>query len=342
MRFIGRVAATLAIAAGTVSLSLSAHAQATLAAAKKRGHVLCGVNGQLPGFAFPDSTGRWSGFEVDFCRAVAAAALGDATKVQFVPVTTADRFDLLRQGKLDVLTRNTIDTMERTVGTGVRTAAVLYLDRQVVAVSRDLKAEKLVDLNQGSVCTLRNTPYETALHDWFGARNLTVKTVTYPTQDTLYKALYDGTCGAVTQVMTPLASTIVASGKQANYIVLPDLVALQPLAAFVRNNDEAWLDVVRWTFNALLHGEDLKITRASAASERSSSSPEVRRLLGVEPGYGKRLGLDEAWAFNILSQVGNYGEIYERNIGMQSPLRFGRGVNALWDNGGILYAPPLR
>ena len=342
MHFIGRMAAACAVAAGILSFGLPAQAEPTLAAVKKRGHLLCGVNGQLPGFSSVDSQGNWSGFEVDFCRAVAAAALGDATKVRFVPVTTADRFDALRQGRIDVLTRNTIDTMERTVGTGVRDAAVLYLDRQVVVVSRELKADKLVDLNQGTICTLANAPYETALNDWFGTRNLAVKTVLYPDQESLYKALFDGKCNAVSQIMAALASTIVAGARPFDYVVLPDLVTLQPMATFVRAGDDAWFDVVRWTFNALLHGEDLKLSQATVAGERSSANPEVRRLLGVEPGYGKRLGLDEAWAFNVLSQVGNYAEIYDRSVGMRSPLRFARGVNALWDNGGTFFPLPLR
>lgn len=342
MRFIGRVAAACAVAASVLLSGLPAHAEPTLEAVKKRGHLLCGVNGQAPGFSAVDRKGDWQGFEVDFCRAIAAAVLGDATRVRFVQVTTADRFDALKQGRLDVLTRNTIDTMERTSGTGVRDAAVIYLDRQVVVVSRALNAAKLADLHKGTVCTLQNAPYETALQDWFGARNLAVKTVLYPDQDALYKALYDGACGAVTQLMAPLASTVVASRLQAKYIVLPDLVALQPLAAFVRAGDDQWLDVARWTFNALLHGEDLKITQSTVGGERTSSNPEVRRLLGVEPGYGKRLGLDEAWAYNILAQVGNYAEIYERNVGKGSPLGFARGVNALWDAGGILFPLPFR
>lgn len=336
-----RIFATCLFAASALSIGLPAGAQ-TIAAVKSRGHVLCGANGQLPGFSKMEADGRWSGFEVDFCRAVAAALLGDAAKVRFVAVTTADRFDALRQGKIDILTRNTVDTLERTAGTGIRDAAILYLDRQVVVVSREAKAAKLSDLAQTTICTLRNTPYQTALDEWFGARSLAVKTALYDDQSTLYKALYDGQCRAVTQLMAPLASTVVASGNAANYIVLPDLVALQPLAAFVRSGDDAWFDVVRWTFNALLHGEELKVSSANADTERTSGNPEIRRLLGVEPGFGKLLGLDETWGYNILKQVGNYAELYDRHIGAKSPLRFGRGVNALWSEGGIFFPMPLR
>lgn len=315
---------------------------ATLAAVKKRGHLLCGANGRVPGFSFVNESGQWSGLEVDFCRAIAAAVMGDADKVRFVPVTTANRFDVLRQGAIDVLTRNSIDTLERTTGTGVRDAAILYYDRQVVVVAQKLGATKLADLHQGTICTLSHTPYAIALGDWFGARNLAVRTVPYDGQDALYKALLDGRCGAVSQVMTPLAATIVASGRQAEYFVLPELVALQPLAAFVRAGDAAWFDIVRWTFQALLHGEELKITAAGVAAQRASGNPEVRRLLGVEPGYGKLLGLDEAWAYEALRQVGNYAEIYDRTVGARSPLRFARGINALWDDGGVMVPMPLR
>lgn len=329
------------LVASALLIGLPAAAQ-TISAVKSRGHVLCGANGQLPGFSRVDARGEWSGFEVDFCRAVAAALLGDAGKVRFVPVTTADRFDALRQGKIDILTRNTVDTLERTAVTGIRDAAILYLDRQVVVVARDAKAAKLIDLAQTTICTLRNTPYQTALDEWFGARNLAVKTALYDDQSKLYKALYDGQCRAVTQLMAPLASTVVASGNAADYIVLPELVALQPLAAFVRSGDDAWFDVVRWTFNAMLHGEELKITSANVDAERTSSNPELRRLLGVEPAFGKLLGLDETWGYNILKQVGNYAELYDRHIGAKSSLRFGRGVNALWSEGGIFFPMPLR
>jgi general L-amino acid transport system substrate-binding protein len=262
--------------------------------------------------------------------------------VEFVRVTTGDRFTDLRRGTIDLLTRNTIDTLERTTGTGIRDVAVLYLDRQVVVVPRSLNAAVLADLDGVTICTLRHTPYAGALEDWFGARNLGARIEFYDDQVGLYRALYDGTCRAVSQVMAPLAATIVASGEAAKYVVLPDLVALHPLAAFARADDDAWIDIVRWTFNALLHGEDLELTSKSVGSARASPNPEIRRLLGVDPGFGTLLGLDEAWAFNVLSQVGNYAELYERSVGAGSSLRFARGVNALWQNGGILFPMPMR
>ncbi len=342
MRFPGPFVAAMLVLASAVLVGAPVRAEPVLAAVQKRGHLLCGANGHAPSFSVVDAQGQWSGFEVDFCRAIAAAVLGDATKVHFVPVSTADRFDALRQGRIDVLTRNTIDTLERTTGTGVRDAAVIYLDRQVVVVARDLQVGKLAELNKGTICTLSRTPYATAIDDWFGARNLTAKTVLFDSQDALYKALYDGTCRAVSQVMAPMASTVIASGQAAKYIVLPDLVALHPLAAYVKAGDDPWYDVVRWTFNALLHGEELKVGMTTADAERSSANPEVRRLLGVEPAFGKLLGLDESWAFNLLKQVGNYAEIYERNVGKGSPLGFARGVNALWSEGGILFPMPMR
>lgn len=317
-------------------------ADPTLATVKKRGELACGINGQLPGFSTRNAQGQWIGLEIEFCRALAAAVLGNAEKVKFVPLTTVNRFESLRNGEIDLLARNTTATLSRTARTGVRDSAILYIDGQVVVVPKSLGAVKLADLAGKSICTLKGTPYEQSTQDWFAARNLTVKVVLFDTQAQLYDSFFKDQCLAVVQDVSAVASTIIASGRAAEYLVLPELLATDPQAAFVRAGDDEWYDVVRWTHFAMLHGEELGVTKANASAERTSSNPAVRRLLGVEKGSGKLLGLDDAWAYNVLSQVGNYAESYDRNVGRNSPLKFSRGINALWTQGGAMYALPLR
>lgn len=342
MRLISVILAALMPMALMAVAGAASAAEPTLAAVKKRGELLCGINGQLPGFSTKDAQGNWAGLEIEFCRAVAAAVLGDAGKVKFVPLTTVNRFEALRGGEIDVLARNTTATLGQTARTGVRDAATLYIDGQVVVVPKKNGAAKLADLAGKPICTLKGTSYEQSALDWFGARNLSVKIVLYDTPTALYDAFFKDQCAGLVQNISALASTIIASGHATDYLVLPELLATEPLAAYVRAGDDEWLDVVRWTHFARLHGEELGITRANAESERTSSNPAVRRLLGVENGSGKALGLDDAWAYNVLSQVGNYAESYDRNVGRNSPLRFSRGINALWTQGGAMYALPLR
>jgi general L-amino acid transport system substrate-binding protein len=335
---------TIVLAPCALVLScLSAQAaDPTLPMVKKRGELLCGINGQLPGFSSMDEQKRWSGFEVDFCRAVAAAALGDAARVKLIPLTAGRRFDALREGEIDVLARNTTATLERTSGTGVRDAAVIYVDGQAVIVPKNLGIDTLDQVANHNVCILNGTPYGRNIQDWFEFRKLRVTTVAFDTQKDMYEAFFSGKCDALTQDISAITTTIVATGKAADYLVLPGIIARDPLAAYVRGGDEQWLDVVRWTFYALLDGEERNITQANVESQRRAGTPAVKRLLGVPPDDAKLLGLDDVWAFNIISQVGNYKEIYERNLGQSSVWKFPRGINALWSNGGVLHALPLR
>jgi general L-amino acid transport system substrate-binding protein len=314
----------------------------TLAAVKARGELLCGTNGQLPGLSEMDAQKQWKGFEVDFCRAVAAAVLGDATKVKFVPLTTVDRFDALRTGTVDVLVRNSVATLARTAGTGVRDAAIIYIDGQAVAVPKSLNVSSLKDLKNGTVCLLKGSVYGPNIEEWFESHKLTYTIFTFDTQAAVYEAFYAGKCNAVTQDITALVGTIVASGKAADYLMLPDIVAKNPLAAYVRAGDDAWSDVVRWTLAAMIDAEELGVSQANVEDQRVSGTPAVKRLLGVDTGNGKLLQLDERWAYNIVKQVGNYSDVYERDVGMQSVLKFPRAVNGLWINGGVLYGLPLR
>ena len=342
MRFIsGRF---MKAAVGIIALLLAAvpagAAEPTLAAVKKRGELVCGSNGHLPGLSEMDAQKRWIGFEVDFCRAVAAAVLGDATKVRFVPLTTTDRFDVLRAGKVDVVVRNSAATLSRTVGTGVRDAAVVYVDGQAVVVPKKLNIGSLKELDGAKICLLKGSIYGPNLEDWFEARKLTYTLLAFDTQAAVYEAFFDGKCSAVTQDITALVGTMVASGKAADYLMLPDIVARSPLAAFVRTGDDEWADVVRWTLVAMIDAEERGLSQSNVDEQRTTGTPAVKRLLAGEDG--KLLGLDERWAYNIIKQVGNYSDVYERNVGMKSSLKFARAVNGLWNNGGVQYGLPFR
>jgi general L-amino acid transport system substrate-binding protein len=320
----------------------SAFAQSTLANVKKRGEIRCGINGQLPGFSVRDDKGKWVGFEIDFCRAVAAAVIGDAGRVQFTPLTTQNRFDALRKDEIDVLARNTTATLGRVAGTGVRDAAVIYVDGQSVVVPKKLNVTELGRLDKASVCILSNTPYQERLEDWFALRRISFKPVMFAEQAAMYAAFLRGDCDGVTQDISALASTIIASGRAADYVMLPDIVATDPLAPYVREGDDQWLDIVRWTHYVMVEAEEHGLTHLTVDTRRQSGTPAERRLLGALPGNNAlKLGLEETFAYNIIKQVGNYGESYERNVGADSPLKFRRGINGLWRQGGAMYSLPL-
>jgi general L-amino acid transport system substrate-binding protein len=336
------MAASLAAGLAATVAGSAAAAEPTLAAVKKRGELSCGINGHLPGFSAMNEKKEYAGLEVDVCRAIAAATLGDAAKVKFVELNTKDRFDALRSGRIDMLARNSAATLERTTRTGVRDAAIIYVDGQAVVVPKKLGITALSQFANGTICILDGAVYERNIREWFAAQKLAYTPLMFDTQKAAYDAFYDGKCNAVTQDISGLTTTIVASGKAADYLVLPEIIARSPLAAYVRSGDEGWLDVVRWTVNALIYAEELGITQANVDSLLKTGSPGVKRLLGAPADDGKLLGLQGDWAYNAIRQVGNYGEIYDRNLGQGSPWKFPRGINALWNNGGILHALPLR
>ena len=338
-----------AIFAACAALALTALAGApaeaadpTLALVKKRGQLLCGVNGQLPGFSALNDKKEMAGFEVEFCHAVAAATLGDADKMKVVPLTARQRFDALRSGEIDVLARNTAITLARTAKTGVRDAGVLYIDGQAIAVPKKLAFSAAIQVAGRAVCTLNGTPYAADLEEWLAYQKLTFTPVLFDTQKEMYEAFFTGKCDAVTQDISAISTTIVAAGKAADYMVLPEIIAKHPLAPYVRAGDDEWFDVVRWTLFAMLDAEERGITQATVEAQRRTGNQAATRLLGVPPGYGKLLGLDDDWAFNIIKQVGNYSEVYERNLGQYSTWKFPRAVNALWTNGGVLHPLPFR
>lgn len=337
-----RIVVALA-AAGTLALCPTlASAQQTIDVVKKRGQLVCGVNGSLPGFSLFNAVREWEGLDVDYCRAVAAAVLGDASKVKFVTLTAQQRFSALAAGEVDMLARNSTVTLERVAGTKVRFAAVNYYDGQAFVVPKRLKIETLTALRNGNICVTKGTTHAVNIENWFQVRRLSVNIVNFDTQDAMYEGFFGSRCLAISQDATALAATLVRSGKAADHIMLPDIISKEPLGAFVRSGDEAWLDVVRWTHYAMLEAEEREITKGNVDSKRESTDPAVRRFLGLTPGNGKALGLDEAWAYNAIKQVGNYSESFERNVGARSPLGFGRGVNALWSKGGLMYPMPIR
>ncbi|MGQ0585281.1 MAG: amino acid ABC transporter substrate-binding protein [Reyranella sp.] len=322
--------------------SLPASAQSTLDAVKKRGELICGVNGQAPGFSLLNAQKEYQGLDVDLCRAIAAAVLGDAKKVKFVPVTAQQRFQVLAAGEIDVLARNSTVTLQRDAGMNVTFAAINYFDGQAFVVPAKLNIKTATLLGGATVCFTRGTTHEANMVNWFRVRKLSVMPLGFDTPDAMFDAFLASRCAAVTQDATALAAALVRRGKTEGYIMLNEVISKEPLGPYVRDGDAVWRDVVRWTHYAMLEAEERDINRANVDQERRSQDQEVRLFLGVVPGNGKALGLDEDWAYNIVKQVGNYSEIYERNLGMGSSLKLGRRINALWNQGGQMYPPPLR
>lgn len=339
MRLLAGVLAALTI----VMLQGPASAESTLDQVRKRGELVCGVDGSLPGFSLYNAVKEWEGLDVDLCRAVAAAVLGDAKKVKFVPVSANDRFAKLAAGDFDVLARNSTVTLQRAAGAKVRFAVVNYIDGQAFVVPKKLKIEQLASLSGSTVCLAKGTTHEFNMVSWFKARRLTVTPAAFDTAEAMYNAFFASRCAAVTADATALAGAIVRSGHAAEYMMLPGVISKEPLGPYVRDGDSQWLDIVRWTHYAMLEAEERGISPKNIDSlKRELGDPYLRVFLGVDPGNGKALGLSEDWAYNVISQVGNYGDIYERNVGMASPLKFSRGVNALWTKGGQMYPLPLR
>jgi general L-amino acid transport system substrate-binding protein len=332
----------LAAAFAFLTLPLAAQAESTLDVVKKRGQVICGVNVGLGGFSLPDSQGKWSGLDVDMCNAVAAAIFGDATKAKYVPLSAQQRFLALQSGEIDMLVRNSTITLERDAGLGLQYSGINFYDGQGFMVSKKLGVKGLAELNNATICVAQGTTHEFNVASWFRGRNMTFKPVVFESQDVMYEAFFAGRCDAITQDSSALASALATRGRQGDYMILPELISKEPLGPFVRRGDDVWMAVVRWTLFAMLEAEERGITTANVDEQLKSTDALVQRFLGVKPGNGKALQLDEKWAYNIVKLVGNYGESYERNVGMGSPLKLARGLNGLWTKGGLMYPIPLR
>jgi general L-amino acid transport system substrate-binding protein len=336
-----RLATGFAIAT-VLALATQAASAQTLKAVQDRGQLVCGANGVVAGFGAPDPQGNWTGFDVDYCRAIAATILNDPTKVKFVPLTAQNRFTALQSGEVDVLARNTTWTMSRDTTLGLDFAAVNFYDGQGFMVRKSLKVNSALELNDAAVCVQQGTTTELNLADYFRANNMSLKTVTFATADEAVKAYDSSRCDAYTTDSSQLYSERLRLSDPSANIVLPEIISKEPLAPAVRQGDNAWEDLVRWTHMALVDAEELGITQRNVDDMMKSNAPDVRRLLGVEGQFGQSLGLTNDWAYRIIKAVGNYGEIFERNVGQGSPLKIARGLNGLWTKGGLQYGLPVR
>ena len=336
-----RAVTTLALAAAIAFAASAASAQ-TLNTIKTRGNLNCGANGTLGGFGLPDAQGNWTGLDVDFCRALAAAIFNDPTKVKFVALTAKDRFTALQSGDVDVLARNTTWTSSRDTSLGLNFTGVNYYDGQGFLVRKALKVNSALELNDAAVCVQQGTTTELNLADYFRANKMKLKTVTFASADEAIKAYDSGRCDAFTTDASGLYAERLRLAKSDDHIVLPEIISKEPLGPSVRHGDDQWFDIVKWTHYAMLTAEELGVTKANADEQMKSANPDVKRLLGSEGKHGEALGLTNDWAVRIIKHVGNYGEAFERNVGQGSPLKIQRGLNALWTKGGIQYAPPIR
>ena len=336
-----RLATALAFAT-VLAFGMQAASAQTLTTIKNRGELICGANGTLAGFGLPDPQGNWTGFDVDFCRAIAAAIFNDPTKVKFVPLTAKDRFTALQSGEIDVLSRNTTWTLSRDTSLGLDFVAVTYYDGQGFMVRRALKVNSALELNGAAVCVQQGTTSELNLADYFRANQMQLKTVTFATGDEARKAYESGRCDAYTTDSSGLYGERQKLAVPGDHIVLPEIISKEPLTPAVRHGDSQWTDIVRWTHFAMVDAEELGVTKANVDEKLKSDDPETRRMLGAEGQYGEALVLTNDWFYRIVKHVGNYGEVFERNIGQGSPLKIVRGLNALWTKGGLQYGPPFR
>ena len=336
---------TLMVAVLAVGFAVSpafAAKSPTLERVKKNGFLRCGVSEGLPGFANPDTKGNWTGFDVDFCRALAAAVLNDPTKVRFTPTSAKVRFTALQAGEFDLLSRNTTWSMSRDVQLGLEFIGVIYYDGQGFLVPKALKVTSAKQLNGATVCTNTGTTTELNLADYFRANNLKYKVIAFEKNAEVLAAYDAGRCDAYTTDASGLYAERLKLKKPDDHLILPEIISKEPLGPAVNHGDQQWGDVVRWTLFALINAEELGVTSKNIDQMLKSQNPEIRRLLGVEGAFGESLGLTNDWVVRAVRKTGNYGEMFDRNVGQGSQLKIKRGLNALWNKGGVLYAPPIR
>jgi general L-amino acid transport system substrate-binding protein len=337
--FIGLAVAALVAA---IAIIYELYDTRTLKRTIRRGEVLCGVNTGLPGFSIPDDKGNWTGFDVDFCRAVAAAIFDDPKKAKFVPLDANERFKELQSRKVDILSRNTTWNMSREENYDLYFPAVAYYDGQGFMLPRSRNIDSALDLNNSKVCVQAGTTTELNLADHFRANNMKYEQVKLPRLDEVVKAYESGKCDTLTADVSQLYALRVNLTKPSDHVILPDVISKEPLAPVVRQRDDDWMMIVKWTLYAMINAEELGVTSQNIDEALKSKKPDVMRLVGTEGTYGEDLGLTKDWAVRVIRHVGNYGEVYERNVGSESKLHIPRGLNQLWTGGGILYAPPIR
>jgi len=329
-----------AAVAGAAAMFVAGAANAaTLDNVKKAGVLKCGVSQGLPGFSNPDDKGAWTGIDVDYCKALAAAIFGDASKVKYVPLSAKVRFTALQSGEVDVLSRNTTVTFTRDTNLGINFVGVLYYDGQGFMVRKKLGVKSAKELSGAAVCTNTGTTTELNVADYFKSNGMKYKVVAFESSNEVVAAYDAGRCDVYTTDRSGLAAQRTKMKKPDEHVVLPEIISKEPLGPAVRQGDDQFANIARWVLNAVIIAEELGVTSKNVDQMASSKNPEIQRLLGVKGTYGKYIGLDPKWAVWVIKAVGNYGEMYDRNV---TPLGLARGVNALWNKGGIMYAPPFR
>ncbi len=326
-----------------VALGFAGAASAgTLDDDKAKGFVQCGANPSLIGFATADEKGEWSGLDIDFCRAVAAAIFNDPTKVKFTPLNAKERFTALQSGEIDVLSRNTTWTMSRDTSLGLKFAGVMYYDGQGFLVRKALGVSSALELSNARVCTQTGTTTELNLADYFRANNMPYEVVAYEKNEEVLQAYEAGRCDVYTTDASGLYAERLKLAAPDDHMILPEIISKEPLGPVVRQGDDQWFNVVKWTYYALVNAEELGITQANVEQMKTSENPEIKRFVGAEGEFGSAIGLSNDWAANIVAKVGNYGEIFDRNVGPSTPLGIARGLNNLWTKGGLQYGMPIR
>src|SRR5882762_10405984 len=330
---------TFGMAIGFGLLVAPATAQ-TLKKVKDRGSLICGVSRGLPGFSNPDDKGNWTGLDVDFCRAIAAAIFNDPGKVKYTPLSAKDRFEPLKTGDIDVLARNTTWILSRDALFNF--AGVNYYDGQGFMARKALKVNSALELNGASVCTQTGTTTELNLADYFRANNMKYEVIAFVTADETVKAYESGRCDVFTSDVSQLYAEKLKLTNANDHVILPEIISKEPLGPVVRHGDDQWFDIVKWVHFGMLNAEELGVSSKTIDEAVKSSLPEIRRLVGVEGNFGEQIGLTKDWVVRVVKHVGNYGEVFERNVGSGSRLGISRGINRLWTKGGIQYAPPIR
>jgi general L-amino acid transport system substrate-binding protein len=333
------------VVAGLLSLAIATPALAgkTIDAIKARGQLVCGVNGLLAGFSAADSQGNWTGLDVDICKAIAASLLGDGNKIKWTPLNAQQRFTALQSGEVDVLSRNTTFTLTRDASLGLLSTTPTYYDGQGFMVTKKSKITSAKQLKNAEVCVQSGTTTEKNMNDYFKALNIKIKPVVFEGFEASVKAFFSGRCQAYTTDASGMASIRNKEAKNPDdYVILPELISKEPLGPMVRRGDEEFYAIVKWVVYALLEAEEYGVTQENADQMKTSTDPVVMRILGTSEDTGKLLGLDKEWAYRAIKAVGNYGEIFERNVGPKSALKLPRGLNNQWSKGGLQYAMPIR
>ncbi|RIK98206.1 MAG: amino acid ABC transporter substrate-binding protein [Proteobacteria bacterium] len=336
-----RVCMMLSVLAAAAVTAQAASAQ-TLKSVTDRGMLSCGVSQGLPGFSSPDDKGNWTGLDVDVCRAIAAAVLNDPTKVKFVPLSAKDRFTALQSGEIDVLSRNSTWTLSRDTALGLNYTGVTYYDGQGFMVRKALKVNSALELNSASICVQTGTTNEQNVGDYFKANNMKYELIAFATADETIKSYELGRCDVFTSDVSQLYAMRLKFAAPNDHTVLPEVISKEPLGPLVRQGDDQWFDIVKWTLFAMINAEELGVTQKNVEEMAKSGKPELRRMLGGDGNLGETLGLSKDWVVRIVKAVGNYGEAFDRNVGAGSRLGIARGLNKLWNQGGIQYAPPIR